>query len=137
MSAPLARLAAARMREAVPGVTVYIGPAEERVEGTGASVIEVLTPSSWAQPKNGAQCPVLHINILSDRTRDPDGLPLKDDADQRAWVVWEAVDDLFHDTGRAWADVHSSYRRDGPTLTLIPDGDRSVLLTVRYEVVTD
>jgi hypothetical protein len=104
------------------------------VEGTGSSVVEVLDGGAWPQPPNGARHRVVQINVLSDRTRDADGLPLADDADARAWAVWEQLDGVLNDPGHVWGWPHSSRRSDGPTLAEIPNGDGSVLLSARYEV---
>lgn len=141
MSVQVIAEAAARIRQALPSVATYEEQAPERIDGTGSSVIEVKYGGTWGPVPNNARHSVVHINVLSDRSRDEDGLPTKDDADQRAWVLWETVDDLFNDFGGAWASdwsgVHSSRRESGPALTLVPNGDGSVMLTARYEVSHD
>lgn len=135
MSTPLQALAVHRLREALPGITVYEGPADERVERTGGSVVEVFDATAWATPRHTAECRVLHINVLSDCSRNDLGEPMSDDADGHAWTLYEIFQPLFHDVGRNWAEVVSSYRSDGPTLTRIPDSQFGVMLTARYEVV--
>ena len=137
MSVSVIAEAASRIRQALPSVATYEEQAPDRIEGTGSSVIEVKYGGTWGPVPNGARHSVVHVNILSDRTRDVDGLPTKGDADTRAWVLWESVDALFNDWGRDWAFVHSSRRAAGPALTLVPDGDGSVMLSARYEVSHD
>jgi hypothetical protein len=132
---PLQRLAMTRIREALPGMSVISGPATERIEGSGATVVEVFDTVAWSAPRHTAECRVLHLNILSDCTRTEYGEPQSDDADANAWAVYENLQGLFHDVGRQWADVVSSVRADGPTLTKIPDSEFAVLLTARYEVM--
>ena len=133
--------AAARIRQALPSVATYEETAPERIDGTGTSVIEVKYGGHVVLVPNNARHSVVHVNVLADRTRDEDGLPTKDDADKRAWLLWETVDDLFNDFGGHWASdwsgVHSSRRESGPALTLVPNGDGSVTLTARYEVSHD
>ena len=137
MSLPVVAQAAGLLRSRFPEFVIHEGPAPDRVEGTGSTVVEVLDGGPWGPVPNNARHRVLQINILSDRTRDADGLPLADDADARAWTVWEQVDDALNDHSGAWDWPHTSRRADGPTLTLIPDGDGSVMLSVRYEVSHD
>jgi hypothetical protein len=137
MSVSVIAGAASRIREALPSIATYEEQTADRIEGTGSAVIEVRYGGTWGPVPNNARHSVVHINVLADRTRDTDGLPTKDDADGRAWVLWETVDALFNDWGKGWAQVHSSRRAAGPALTLIPDGDGSVMLSARYEVSHD
>lgn len=141
MSIPVITEAVGRIRRALPSVATYEEQAPERIDGTGSSVVEVRYGGTWGPVPNNARHSVLQINVLSDRTRDEDGLPIKDDADARAWVLWESVDALLNDSGRnwprEWSGVHSSRRADGPALTLVPNGDGSVMLSARYEVSHD
>lgn len=139
MSTPLQRLAYLRLAEALPDLvpSTHVGPAPDRVESTGSSVIEILDAGPFAHPRNTGSYRVLHVNILSDRSRDEDDMPVRDDADTRAWMLYDRLNGLFHDLDHDWDEVHYSCRSDGPTLTSIPDGDGSVMLTVRYEVCLD
>jgi len=131
---PVIAEAAQRIRVALPSVATYDGPCPDRIDGTGTSVIEVFYGGTWGPTPNNARHSIVHVNILSDRTRDVQGLPTRDDADARCWSLWEVVDALFNDAGHEWESVHSSRRESGPALTLIPNGDRSVMLTARYEI---
>jgi hypothetical protein len=135
MSTRLQALAAARIREVLPGIAVYEGPAVERVEISGGSVIEVFDTVAWAAPRHTADCRLLHLNVLSDCSRNELREPLADDADALAWILYEVFNPLFHDVGRQWREVVTSYRSDGPTLTRIPDSEFGVMLTARYEVI--
>jgi hypothetical protein len=137
VSLPVIADAAQRIRVALPNIATYDEAAPDRVDGTGTSVVEVRYGGPWGPTPNNARHSVVHVNILSDRTRDADGLPVKDDADAQAWVLWETVDALFNDAGHEWESVHSSRRESGPALTMVPNGDGSVMLTARYEVSHD
>lgn len=119
----------------LPG-DVEIGPEREiKVEGTGGIAVEVLTGIPWAMPRYGtAKHDVLKINVHADCSRNVFNEPVKDDADQRAYLIWESVDRLLHDMDHGLGWVASSYRHSGPALTLIPNGDGAVLLSAEYEV---
>ena len=136
MSTPLTRLAFLRIADHAPDLaaSTYDGGAPDRVQGTGASVIELLDSGPFSNPRNTGNYRVLTVNVLSDRTRDSDGLPVKDDADTNAWALYERVNRLFHCLDNEWQEVFYSARSDGPSLVWIPDGDESVMLSVRYEV---
>lgn len=133
---PLLNVAAERIRNAVGSVAVTTSDRLPfKVEGSGDRVVQVLLGPAWATTRtNSAQFPILHVNVWADCARDLDGRPVRDDADQRAYQLWESVDPLFHDTGRNWESVISSYRASGPALTIVPNSDGAVLLTARYEV---
>lgn len=115
---------------------IEIGPEREiKVEGTGGIAVEILTGIPWSQPTyNTARNDVLKVNVHADCSRNAFNEPVKADADQRAYIVWETVDRLLHDQDHALGWVASSYRHSGPALTLIPNGDGAVLLTAEYEV---
>jgi hypothetical protein len=123
------------IRAALPAETPVLPDTNTKVEGTGGVVVEVLDGGPWGSAgTTRTQKRVLHVNVLADRTRDVQGNPLRDDADRRAWAVWEIVDKTLHDVNHEWTQVATSLRANGPTLTLLPDGDGAVLLTATYEV---
>lgn len=137
MSLRIVASAAERVRATVPTTLVLDQVSEQRVEGTGTSIIEVVYGGSWGPTPNNARHHVVQVNVLADRTRDVHGLPVKDDADRNAYALWLRIDPLLNDVDHAWSAVHSSRRANGPTLTNIPDSDGAVMLTARYEVSCD
>lgn len=137
MSTEMVEKAADRIRFALPEIATYEGEAPDRVEGTSGAVIEVTDDGFWGPVPNGARHRVLRINVLSDVTRDSLGMPIADDADSVAWILWESIDSLFNDVGHEWEFAHTSRRAWGPTLVNVPDGDFSVMLSVGYEVSHD
>jgi hypothetical protein len=133
--------AAERIRTAIPQIAVFENEAPDRVEGTGTTVVEVRDGGPWGPTQNNARHRVVQVNVVSDCSRDDEGLPTRDDADRRAWIVWESLDAVLHDVDQAWrhewSAVHTSRRADGPVLTLVPNGDGSVMLSARYEISHD
>ena len=41
--------------------------------------------------------PILVLNVWADVTRDASGFPIEDDAEDKAWQVWEQADALLND----------------------------------------
>lgn len=141
MSTILVAKTAERIRNVLPQVSTFENEAPDRIEGTGSSVIEVRDVGPWGRTPNGARHRLVRVNVLSDVTRDEHGMPTQDDADRKAWALWETIDDVLHnvaqDWAQTWAAVHSSRRSDGPVLTTIPNGDGGVMLSCDYEVSHD
>lgn len=122
------------LRIHVDGDVEIDGEREIHVEGTGGVVVEVMFGGPWwVTRNNSARNDIIRVAIHADVSRSPFGEPVKDDADQRAWEVWEEIDRVLHDQNHGLGWVVSSYRHSGPALTLIPNGDGAVLLTAEYE----
>lgn len=125
-----------RIRESLPAVACVEGDyLPFKVSGSGDRLVQVIYGGVWAVPSyNTSAFPILQVNVLADVTRDDSGRPVAQDADTRAWMVYAVVDHAFHDVGRRWDSVISSYRHSGPALTFLPDADGAVILTSRYEI---
>ena len=135
MTITMTRLALDIVRDVLPNdidVYPYTGT---KVEG-GGLFVEVLDagPSGIPQPGRFLTRRV-RINVLSDRTR-VEGLPVRDDADSRAWSTWEHIDRALHDITHDRTVFASCTRADGPTLLTLPDADGAILLAATYEVTT-
>jgi hypothetical protein len=122
------------LRQVLPGDIDVTAAESVAVQGTGAAVVQLLYGGPWAQSVwNTAQNEVLRVNVWADVSRTDFGEPVKDDADYRAWAVYELIDGLLNDHDHRLRWVVTSYRRTGPTLTTIPNSDGGVLLSVDYE----
>lgn len=134
MTLPIVASAVRLLKARLPDLTIYPDYGPDRVDGSGLAWVEIAEGGTWSPVPNGERRPVLQVRVMADRTRNTSGAPTKDDADARAYAVWEQVDAVLNDHGRRWTDAHSSRRADGPSLTLVPGGDRAVMLTARYYV---
>lgn len=112
----------------------------EMIEGTSREAIVVAVEGAWASPNehNTGQFPRLVIQVFSDPTRDAERNAIADDARDKSWVVFQAVDKLLHNPrgypGK-WTDtvwVLGATRMNEPEWTPQPDGDGLVVLTVSY-----
>lgn len=120
------------------------GPEEDKPyrdpQGTGTSAIVVGNTDTWgSNPHNTAQFPILQILIYSDCTRGPDNTPVKADQKTKAFKIYEAVDDLINDPANdkhVWMGrtILSCLRREGPSVSAVPDTNGLVRLMVRYEI---
>jgi hypothetical protein len=134
MALPVVVAAAARVHTAVPDLQVWTTSLPTRVEGSGAVWVEIAHGAPWGPSLSNQRHSSVVVRIYADRTRNDANLPVADDADRRAYAVWEDIDAVLHDVDHTWPEVHSSRRADGPTLMLIPETDRAVLLTCDYEI---
>ena len=134
MSLPVVAAAAARVRTVVPSLDVWETEPPKRVEGAGAVWVEVADGGIWGPSQTNERHTVVTVRVWADRTRNGAYLPVADDADARAYAVWETIDATLHDVDHDWSEVHSSRRADGPVLLLVPETDRCVLLTASYEI---
>lgn len=140
MSTPLVDSVTAILRAVLPAdVPISAGATTQRWRHS-AAVVEVLDGGPWAIPRGTQELRVVHLNILADCTRE-DGLPVADDADRRAWAIYEDIHDVLHDVAHELKNsdsrIHESSRVDGPSFTNLPDGDGSVMCTVRYAILSD
>lgn len=125
------------LRGVLPGDVEVTADAEDvRVEGTGQTVVQVLHGGPWGVATyNRGQHEVVHLNIYADATRNDFNERVKDDADQKAYAAYLVVDRLLHDVNHELRFVVQSWRRFGPALTLIPNGDGAVLCSAEWEVI--
>ncbi len=76
----------------------------ERVDGTGGRALVVRRSNGWAQADNtqSSEYPILVVDCWADRTRSPEGDPLGDDAIDKAYALWRAVDSITHRVRDQW-----------------------------------
>jgi hypothetical protein len=115
--------------------------AYEVVEGTGL-VGMTLRQGTWTVPSpwHTTKYPELQAIIYADRTRDDLGRPTKEDAEEKALRVADAVDAVLHvpQGGElSWDGVRvvSSVRQSEPDVVQAPDSDGMIRATSRYAVV--
>jgi hypothetical protein len=114
----------------------------EIVEGSGLVALTLRQPGGWTVPNrhNTARFPLLETIVYADRSRDSEGRPTKEDAQERALQVTDAVDAVLHvpqggDISWDGVRVLSSVRQSEPDIVTVPDGDGLCRASVRYAVV--
>ena len=90
-----------------PSVTTLVGQRiwkwgeEGSLEGTGHAAIVLRNGGQWSKPgKNSQEYPILTVECCADMSRDADGEPSKDDAEDRAMAVFREVDRHLHQVSR-------------------------------------
>ena len=83
---------------------VYRHRLEFPVEGTGGHALVVYREGGWATPDriNSLDFPVLVFDCYGDPTRDPTGLTIREDGEDKAWALRAAIDRRFHARGDEW-----------------------------------
>lgn len=125
--------------EAYP-IWIFQWDPHEMIEGTSSEALVLATEGAWSSPNdyNTAQFPRLVVQVFSDPSRDAERNVIADDARDKSWTVFRAVDKLLHHPGGLSAQwttgvwVTGSARLGEPEWTPQPDGDGLVLLTVSY-----
>lgn len=106
------------------------------VEGTGTVMAAVRDGGVWGGglDYHSTYKKVLTILLYADCSRTDDGLPYADDAGQRAWQAWAAIDASLNDIAHRWVAVVSSARQGAPSIYPLENSDLAVQLIGRYEV---
>lgn len=70
----------------------------EQVEGTGQRAIVISRPRPWAVPNrhNTATFDLVQVDVYADPTRDAEGRPTKEDAEERALAVCDEIRNVMH-----------------------------------------
>lgn len=67
------------------------------LEGTGKAAIVLQRGVSWTKPhRNTGEFPILVVLIMADHSRQPDGRPIKLDAEERCGAIFREVDRVLH-----------------------------------------
>lgn len=76
----------------------------ERVDGTSGRAIVVRRSNGWGQPDpvQTAEFPILVVDFWADPDRDADGQKVEDNAIDKAYAVYRAVDPLLHAVRDQW-----------------------------------
>lgn len=106
------------------------------IEGTGAIMAAIRDGGVWGggMDYHSTFKKVITIVLYADCTRGDDGLPYSDDAGQRAWQAWSAIDDVLNDIAHQWLAVISSSRQGAPSMAPLEGSDLAVQLIGRFEV---
>lgn len=68
-----------------------------RLEGTGQEALVFERGVGWTKPhRNTGEFPILIVWCMADNSRDPDGRPVKLDAEDRSLALFREVDRVFH-----------------------------------------
>lgn len=86
------------------GPRVYRHRLWERVQGTGKQALVVRRADGWSRPRpgSGVEFPVLVFECYADPSRDPSGKVLREDAPDKAWSLYRAVNERFHARKDEW-----------------------------------
>ena len=116
-------------------VEVYSRKAPGKIDQTGSLFAVVKDAGSWGSSNHHTrQRRIVRVDLYSDAERDEMGLPIEDNAAQRAWSAWDGIDQTLHDLGHGWVAVCSSLRADEPNEYPIEGAEHSALLSGTYEV---
>lgn len=106
------------------------------IEGTGTVMAAVRDGGIWGGglDYHSTFKKVLTVILYADCSRTDDGLPMADDAGQRAWQAWAAIDESLNDVAHRWLAVVSSARQGAPSIYPLENSDLAVQLIGRFEV---
>lgn len=76
----------------------------DRVQGSGKSALVVARRDGWGRPRLGShvEFPLLVFECFADPARDVQGLITTEDAPDKAWALYRAVNDRFHGIRDEW-----------------------------------
>lgn len=141
--------AARKMLLADPTVAGYVGRKVykhrlmEMLE-CGQRAIVLRRNGGWTQPDTitHQEYPLLQVQCWADVSRSPEGEAAKQDAEDNAWAVCRAVDDLMQGIrGQCWGELYivgSSRYREGFVVAAEQHKlqDEAVYVQVEYAIVT-
>ena len=135
MSTPAQDLVADLISQVFPPsgiIGVHKGDSKLSPEGSGTGFVEVHDIAPWPG-STGVNRRVIQLSIYGDVSRDEFNNPIKADADSLCWGIWKVADEVLREKNDE-SGILTSRRANGPSLTLIPNGDGAVLLTAQYEI---
>lgn len=112
-----------------------------QLEGSGLAAVVLAQRGGWTTPNrhNTAEFPRLQTEVYVDPSRAGDQNPSNEDAETRAHIVFQQMDELLHlvdGGGYDWGGTRivSSVRDSEPDIADVPGGDGMVRLLSSYAV---
>jgi hypothetical protein len=117
-----------------PGPWLWRWQPRVSVEGTGKRAVVISRPRPWAVPSrfHTTSFDLVQVDVFADPTRDANGKPLKEDAEERALAVCDEVRKVMHVPRGAeieWGDgtgktrIVSSVAGQDPEVARLDDSD--------------
>lgn len=117
------------------------------VEGTGKCAVVLTYHDHWSPQTlwHSSKFPRLNVLIYADASRDTSGMITRRDAEDKAKLVWRAIDPLFHDSAnriRFFEDlahpkflpIVSTVEGIAFSILEVPKGDGAVRASVSYDI---